>query len=319
MRQHAAPMLLGAAMLALVGASALPVVAAGAQSATPEQLAKALTSQVINKALVRNYLENGGNPNVCIPQTAGNGGQTTCINLTLALIYPPTKDLALLAIQKGGLKSREEVQRGFWDAVSAKLPSVVEVLIKKRANVNEKEGGQLTPGAVAVNVAANNNDFKTVKVLTQAGADLNQVGLLGYTALASTLENGNEKMALYLVHHGASLKVKTDSGDTMLMYAVMSGSVSFVTALVALDFDVNAVDRDGFTPLTTAVSMPHIAPKIRARIIGLLLQHGANPCYRIPRNQRTPRAGMTALDIAQHADETMSIKILQPVTENCKK
>lgn len=297
----------------------LPVSAAAAQLPTPQQLAKALTSQVVNKALVKGYLADGGDPNVCIPTYAGNGHQSGCVNLTLALISigPKTKGLALIAIRKGGLESPKEVQRGFWEAVAGKLPSVVQVLIKKGANVNGENPSMR--GSFPITTAADNDDFKTIKVLTQAGANVNQAGLFGYTALASALERGNEEMALYLVHHGASLNVKTNDGDTLLTFAIGRGSVSFVTALVSLGFDVNAKDDAGFTPLADAVSMPHLAPKTRARIIRLLLKHGADPCYRIPDNGKTPRGGKTVLDIARHAKETMALKILQPATKTCKK
>lgn len=297
--------------------AALPALAAHEKLATPEQLTKALTSRVMNKALVRDYLDNGGDPNVCIPRISGNGHHIGCVNLTLALIIPSTEDLALLAIQKGGLKTPKAVQRGFWDAVDGKLPMVVEVLIKKGANVNGEDPSY--SGSFPITTAADNNDFETVRLLTQAGANVNQVGLFGYTALASALERGNEEMALYLVHHGASLNAKTDDGETLLTFAVGRGSVAFVTALVSLNFDVNVVDRYGITPLSAAVSMPHMAPKTRARIIKLLLNHGADPCYRIPDNGKTSRGGKTVLDIARDAGETMSIKILQAATKNCKK
>lgn len=315
MRQPAVIILLGATMLALVSFAALPAVAGEGHLATPEQLAKALTGRVINKALVRDYLDNGGDPNVCIPQTQDNGRQTTCINLTLVLILPTTKSLALLALQKGGLKSSEDVQRGFWYAVNTKLPFVVQALIKKGANVN----GQDSYGEFPITTAAENNDFKTVKFLTRAGANLNQVDFFRYTALARALQSHNEKMALYLVHHGASLKVKTNTNDTMLTFAIGSGSIPFVTALVSLNFDTNIVDRYDFTPLVWAIYTRQIAPKDRARIIKLLLKHGADPCHRIPRNAFSEFRGESALDIARHFRQPMSIKILQPATENCKK
>lgn len=91
--------------------------------------------------------------------------------------------------------------------------------------------------------------------------------------------NDNEK-ALYLIRAGADVNhFITDHQDTVLHLAVNNAFVPTVKALIEAGADLNALDREGNSPLTWALlycSSEELMQR-RKEIFGLLLAAGATP------------------------------------------
>lgn len=126
------------------------------------------------------------------------------------------------------------VQKAFFEALQRGKPDLLGALITEGADVNQSIEG-FTPLMLA-------RDAKTVKILAEAGADVN--------ARSELLK------------------------QTMLMFAVSNGKADVVQALVDAGADVRAKDPDtGMTALAHAV----MGKRSQMEIIRILLEAGANP------------------------------------------
>lgn len=279
---------------------------------TPKVLSDAIYAG--NKQLVTQYLNDGGDPNVCVPirppknaDPAWSASANWCMNLGRLLIVQQDEELALLALRKGALPKTEQIQDAFGVAIRAELPRVVVALINLGANVNQRAGAVDQP----LMEAADEGTLEIVKELIHAGADINATDSLGFTPIGTALDNGHEAVADYLVQHGAALNMNTSNGYQLISVAVLGGSEKFVSALAALGFDVNAEDINGQTPLMFALSFK-LKNEVRKEIVVSLLQYGANACHK-------DHAGYTALDYAEKAKESGVIKILKKAQRTCSK
>ena len=86
-----------------------------------------------------------------------------------------------------------------------------------------------------------------------------------------------------------------------LHQATLKGDAALVTLLLQHSADVNALGRDGWTPLCLAARAGHLL------IAEALLAGGAAPAYRLP-------GGKSALDIATVNKKAPLIALLQPLT-----
>lgn len=93
----------------------------------------------------------------------------------------------------------------------------------------------------------------------------------GWTVLAHAAHNGHIAVLSLLLKHNADVNVRTNHGCTALMLAAGEGHIECVRRLLAVaNIDVNAMDRNGWTPLTYAVENDH------AVILSLLIDHKAD-------------------------------------------
>jgi ankyrin repeat protein len=175
-----------------------------------------------------------------------------------------------------------------------------------------REGGGLT----ALIFAVRENDLESVKILLEAGADVNQVTRYGWSPLLVATQNRNYQLASYLLDRGANpnlankgawspLYIAVDNrniegGDYPVPKADMD-SMALIEKLIAKGADVNWrvqestwfrtvftsqwVHEDGATPFWRASQSSDLA------VMKLLLEHGADP--------NTPtNVGVTPLQVA---------------------
>jgi len=121
--------------------------------------------------------------------------------------------------------------------------------------------------------------MEVVKLLVEAGADVNTANKLGGTALNRAAENGNVEMMNYLFDNGAVI------GPLALIVASREGQLEAVKLLVRKGADVNAVQTWGQSALMQAAREGNIA------IVQFLVRHGANIKLR-------DRNGNSALSLA---------------------
>jgi ankyrin repeat protein len=105
--------------------------------------------------------------------------------------------------------------------------------------------------------------------------NINRIDEDGYSLLsrAATASNLNMKVVRLLIKRGADVNVRLREGGTLLHFACDLLLKDLAIELLRAGCDPNALDDAGFTPLSKVLW----AHNLKAQIIGLLLQHGADP------------------------------------------
>ena len=116
-------------------------------------------------------------------------------------------------------------------------------------------------------------DLQKVKLLVQNGSDINETSYWG-TALNSAVRYGNYDIVEYLLNNGSKVEDKNIQ-ITPLMTAAELGKFNEVKLLVSKGADVNAIARNGNSPLYQALYHG------RYEMSKYLIDHGADPS-RIP-------------------------------------
>ena len=186
-------------------------------------------------------------------------------------------------------------------------PEAVKVLLARGARVDAAEK---TLGQTALMWAASENHAEVVKLLVEAGADVNKRSAAltfppfkwGVNGMVSTvLPKGSWSPLMYaarqnaveaaraLVAAGADVNAADPDGATPLLIALANAHYDMADALLDLKADPNLADVSGQAPLYAAVEMHTLAPmvgrpspklfgKVEApAIVTKLLEHGANP------------------------------------------
>ena len=152
------------------------------------------------------------------------------------------------------------------DAIKAQDRPAVQTLLKQRVDVNAAEGD----GSTALHWAAHRNDLDLVRQLISLGANVNAATDLKVTPLSLACLNGNGAIVERLLDAGANPNVMM-TGESALMTAARTGSVSVVRALVVKGADVNAREPNRLqTALMWAASQRH------SDIVRLLIEAGAD-------------------------------------------
>jgi ankyrin repeat protein len=168
----------------------------------------------------------------------------------------------------------------------------------------KEQGGQDAPikgGLTALLFAARQGSIECVRVLTAAGADVNQTSVDGSSPLLVAAQNGYYEMGLYLMDHGANLNLANSKGWTPLYLAVknrnqettaipgpnMDGVLDFIQALLDRGANPNVriqADTEIHQGMTAAwLKEAGATPLLRAALCGdlpvvrLLLAHHADP------------------------------------------
>lgn len=142
----------------------------------------------------------------------------------------------------------------------------IKILLDAGADVNARNGLDLTALIYGASAPAK------VKLLVEAGADVNAKSKFGRTALllAAAHPGGAETVRL-LLSKGADPKAKDTTNATPLAEAARANNMESLRVLLALPGEINEGDRLGFTPLAYAASHANAA------MVKLLLQKGADP------------------------------------------
>lgn len=119
--------------------------------------------------------------------------------------------------------------------------------------------------------AVERGDINTVKELIAEGAKTDvKEGVYAQTALHAAARNGRSDIIRILLDAGADVNSRDYWGDTALEYAAYKGSIESVKLLLDNGADVNSKDNHGKTPLIAAAEGYH------TDIIKLLIDKGAH-------------------------------------------
>ncbi|XP_057319438.1 putative ankyrin repeat protein RF_0381 [Microplitis mediator] len=162
----------------------------------------------------------------------------------------------------------DDINGSFWEktpleiAVSRGYTKMTELLVKNKANVNLKNGENI------LKVAVKKDNFELMRILVDAGADVNSG-----SPLSQAIENNNYEIVKYLITNGANVNAVNDSGVwriTPLQNAVRRGYKKIVKLLIEYKADVNCRSFLQSACLTTAIESDNF------EIFELLLDAGAN-------------------------------------------
>lgn len=189
------------------------------------------------------------------------------------------------------------------------LPRVCSLLLSKGgADVNATRSGNDASRHTALYVAnfGNGDCFETVRVLLEAGADVNiPCGVDKRTIMHYVSQKGwySSKEFPILIEHGGDVRVRDTRGVTPLHLA--SSAIPFssenIRRLVDAGADVNAKKRSGRTPLHSSSS------RLNVEAVRALLWHGADETI-------SGRAGETPMDVmGTRIDGVMNMDRLRAV------
>ena len=206
-----------------------------------------------NPYLVEFFIEAGAQVNKRTVQT----NQTP-------LFYARTPDIARLLLQAD---AEIDITDGkgitpLMNAVATNRAAVVQFLIQKGADVNKRVFKTLqTPLFFA-------QTSETARLLIQAGADVNAKDINGFTPLMNAVKTNNLYLTEFLIESGADVEARTfQKLQTPLFYAQTPEAARL---LLKAGADVNAADKQGYTPLMKAVQ------KQKVKLIKFLIANGAN-------------------------------------------
>ena len=164
-------------------------------------------------------------------------------------------EISRLAASGADVNARENYGRTpLHIATFGRHRDAVAALAKARADLNLKERDRYD----AVTIAAVADDVATLKLLLQLGASAKQItSRYDGTALIAAAHLGHDEVVKLLIEAGAPLDHVNNLGWTALIEAIVLGQggprhVATLTALVRAGANVNLADRNGQTPLQLA-------------------------------------------------------------------
>ena len=150
---------------------------------------------------------------------------------------------------------------------------VMELLIEKGADVNERDASGLSP----LITAAMTKNIKAVEFLMSKGANPEEKFIMGGTVLHWAFFNGHEDIAEVLLNNGASAQSINQTKETPLHVAANHGLVESVKLLIEKGADIKACDIEGKTPLHfAALAMGNPDKDKKEKIIKILTDAGAD-------------------------------------------
>ncbi|XP_066542576.1 ankyrin repeat domain-containing protein 50 isoform X2 [Hoplias malabaricus] len=160
-------------------------------------------------------------------------------------------------------------------------------------------------GWTALRSAAWGGHKDAVKMLLEAGTEVDGCDPDGRTALRAAAWGGHEEVLLTLLGHGAKVDRMDHEGRTALIAAAYMGHKEAVEILLDAGAEVDLADGDGRTALSVAaLCVPSAAGgRGHGEVVSLLLERGANP-------EHKDRDGMTPLLLASYEGNEELVELL---------
>ncbi|VAW71110.1 hypothetical protein MNBD_GAMMA12-1264 [hydrothermal vent metagenome] len=198
-------------------------------------------------------------------------------------------------------------------AVKKDKHSLVKKLLKKGAFVDvldEKYG-------TALYIAAARGNLKIVKLLLDAGADINRGYADGETPVMVALFNQKWQVFDWLLSKTPKLDVTTRHGSSLLMYAGAFGNMELMKRLLLAGLKVNQLDADGDGVLHYCVGSKQGKQNCTFKMFKLLLASGADITLKsrrtVTRNGSIERKNFS---VFEYAAQFGRVKIVKYLMEN---
>lgn len=238
-------------------------------------LKMAATFGFVDRVLQDITVEAGQEQNITV--VAGIGNQT--VELGGVMMAPMAEEPLVLAASNNDLPT-------------------VKSLIAAGVDVNTRDRNT---DATALDEAVNYGNREMVRVLLDAGAEINARSSRAQTALMRLDHDGTEKLVWDLVAAGAKINLRDEDRDTALILAAYYSKPEVVRALIDAGAKINAKNKKGETALMKAAEGGSLEN------VKLLINAGANT------NARN-HSGETALDLARSYEHSEVVEQLEVYT-----
>lgn len=223
--------------------------------------------------LAARALENGANPNAC------NSDGTTA--LVMAVLHSDKETVHKLIDRGADVNARTGLGRTPLIA-AASVPGrweMVKLLLEKGADPNLKGGDAPSPAPVVaaggdtpLTEAAKSYDTRSLEILLDHGAKVNEADNVGNTPLLNAALNANPAAVKILLARGASLKAMSRLGMTPLTAAAMRNDREIVKAMLAAGANPRETDNGGSSALMWAAFSESGDPAV----VDMLIRAGAD-------------------------------------------
>jgi hypothetical protein len=122
---------------------------------------------------------------------------------------------------------------------------MVKLLLEAGANIESKDNNGQTP----LWWAARSSNVAMVKLLLEAGANIESKDTNGQTPLWWAARNSNVAMVKLLLEAGTNIESKDTSGQTPLWWAARNSNVDMVKLLLEAGANIESKDDNSQTPL----------------------------------------------------------------------
>lgn len=198
-------------------------------------------------------------------------------------------------------KANKKGQFPLWIATWNNDPQMITLLLKNGAD--PKQQFKVKDGKLGcMDIAAQEGELEVIKLLADAGADVDQKGLVGHTPLRIAARNGRTDVVAYFISKGCDINTQGNDGATPLEAAASKGHMEIVQMLVEKGANINIQDKEGDFALGEAAKHGFID------VVNYLVSKGADLSLK---NQD----GNTAEDLAKLAGQA-KIEILLKQKKN---
>ena len=282
----------------------------------------ALACESASAAIVKRLLEAGVSANATGPNgetalhTCAHAGNTAAVRVLLAAdasVDPGDSWRGQTPLMWAAAEGHPETMQALVEA-GADVNARSTIVVWERQRTDEPRDKWLPPGGwTPLLLAARENCVACVDVLAKAGADLNIVDPERHTALVIALTNGHFDVAGRLIDLGADLDMQDHVGQTALWAAVDAHTMpdsnrppptELDDTLTAWDIVSKLVEKGAAVDVPLRQRVPYrtkidrgadgilgagTTPLLRAaktgdaKVVKLLLEHGANPLATVGR------------------------------------